>query len=99
MQQDTLHLKSITLPDGTVLPDDYYTVRGLNDIEAMYELEQGRITATDSGVLEQEDRNAIMSEAPNHYMVMSGTYSGELRIDERPEYALVFENNILVGIK
>lgn len=99
MQQDTIYLKAMTLPDGTTLPDDYYTVRGLSDIEAIYELEQGRITATDSGVLEQEDQSSIMSEAPNHFLVMSGNYTGELRIDARPEYALVFKDNILVEVK
>jgi hypothetical protein len=99
MQQDTIYLKDIKLPDGTILPDDYYNVRGLSDIEAIYELKQGRIEATDSGVLEQEDQGSIMSEAPNHYLVMSGSYTGELRIDDRPEYALVFQDNVLVTIK
>lgn len=99
MQQDTIYLKDIKLPDGTTLPDDYYNVRGLSDIEAIYELKQGCLTATDSGVLEQEDQSSIMSEAPNHYLVMNGNYSGELRIDDRPEYALVFQDNKLVAIK
>ncbi len=99
MQQDTIYLQSIEFPDGGTLPDGYYNVRGLSDIEAIYELKQGRIEATDSGVLEQEDQSSIMSEAPNHYLVMNGSYTGELRIDDRPEYALVFQNNVLVEIK
>lgn|SRR5690606_37401284 len=99
MQQDTLHLTGIKLPDGTELKDEWYTVVGLNDIEAIYELDNGRINAIDHGALGQDDENTIMTEAPVHYMVMSGAFSGELKIEERPEYSLVFKNNQLIDIK
>lgn len=99
MQQDTIHIDDLNLPDGTVLPNDWYSVRGLNDIEAIYELQNGKLTAIDHGALGQDDDNTIMVEAPAHYMVMSGAFSGELRIDEKPNLRLVFQSNQLVQIK
>ena len=99
MQRDTLHLGGIQLPDGSVLNDDWYTVHGLSDIEAIYEINNGRIAVVDHGVLGQDDDSAIMTEAPTHYLVMSGEYSGNLQIEEKPGFTFVFENNQLVNIK
>ncbi len=53
----------------------------------------------DHGVLGQDDDSAIMTEAPTHYLVMSGEYSGNLQIEEKPGFTFVFENNQLVKIK
>lgn len=99
MQRDTLHLAGINLPDGTVLGDDWYTVRGLNDIEAIYEINNGRIAVVDHGILGQDDDNAIMTEAPCHYLVMSGEFNGNIQLEEKPDFTFVFENNQLVNIK
>lgn len=98
MQQDTLQLSGIELPNGTRLSQDWYGVRGLDDIEAMYELIDGRITVIDHGVLGRDDLTTIMTDAPTHYLVHCGNYSGSIQLDNYPNYNLNFVNNVLVSI-
>lgn len=100
MQNDTLHISQrINFPDGTPLDAGWYPVRGLNGIEAIYEIQNGKIQAVDHGTHGKDDDSVIMVESPDHYLVMRGEYSGEIRLDDRPEFAFVFMNNVLIEIK
>ena len=99
MQSDTLHLKQTKLPNGLELEEGWYSVRGLCDIEAIYEIEDGKIKAIDHGVHGKDDNKTIMNEAPDHYLVMCGEFNGTVRLDEHPEYAFVFKNNELIEVK
>jgi hypothetical protein len=89
----------LILEDGNSLPDSFYTVSALNNIRAVYTLCDGKIAVKDGGELSREADDQVLTEAPLHYQLLKGHFTGEITVDEDQSIKLVFEDNTLINIK
>lgn len=98
MQEDMLYLQNHAKPSGEVLPTGYYQITGLNDINAIYKLENNKITVVDHGDLSREagDISAMMSEAPLHSLIVTGGFDGAITLQDHPDVVLSFSQNLLM---
>lgn len=95
---DTIRVPEITLDDGTKLPEGCYDIDA-NNIEAVYKLSDGNLTIEDDGEVSGTDANDLISEAPLHYMIGSGGFTGNIDIKTDRTVILTFKDNRLVGGK
>lgn len=95
---DTIRVPEIILDDGTKLPEGCYDIDA-NNIEAVYRLSDGNLTIEDDGEVSGTDANDLIGEAPVHYMIGSGAFTGNIDIKADRTVTLSFKDNRLIGSK
>lgn len=93
---DAIRVPEIILDDGTKLPEGCYDIDA-NNIDAVYKLSNGNLTIEDDGEVSGTDTNDLISEAPVHYMISNGAFTGNIEVKAENNVVLKFENNQLIN--
>lgn len=78
---DGINLPNITLPDGNKVEAGFYPVT-LSDIAAVYNVTAEGIAIQDAGDVSGLSDNDIISEAPEHYDIKHGEFTGDITLED-----------------
>lgn len=89
-EQDSLYIPKLQLSNGEILEEGWHDVN-VSDIGAVYKVTEEGINVSDNGNLTGYGDLDMLSEAPEHYDIKTGSFSGDIILENG--ITLTFKNN------
>lgn len=88
--RDNIHLPKVQLENGNTLEEGWYETN-LNEIGAVYKVTEEGIVVSDNGSLTGYGDLDMLSEAPEHYDIKTGSFTGSIELEDGT--VIEFKNN------